>query len=186
MAEVLRDFGIWLTDPGRRERLAASLVDDGATPAEIAEACGFVERGAAHDPERTGSRLALILKPGRWRDGLKAARRATERKTRAGGHDHGETRRDEDGRAAWLNGGDDRDAMQAYSAMHHEGKSPKETAGILGIGVDKLPALLRQGAETYGCPDPDKAATMLMGGQRANFARWMVETKKDARNGENA
>lgn len=118
--EVLTEFGMWLTDPGRRNRVSEDLVvarikkarstaaiklgqddsvDRPVTAEDVELICTFVEYQAEHHPAKTGARLALILDGGDVNGTHQAAERWAAANKQAD-HDHGETIR-KDNQESW-------------------------------------------------------------------------------------
>ena len=166
LAEVLADFGICLMDDVRRLRLADALMGDGCGQGTLEALCAYVERQAGHDPAMTGKRLVALLQPGKWQRAARAAQRHAEReaapeKPRPGEHDHGATRRAEDDACqVEARQTDHYTAGWVYARVAYERKNPREVAQEMGVSIEKLPALVRAGAEQYGA-DPDEAAELL-------------------------
>ena len=161
IAEVLRDFGMWLTSHATREKRAVALAKDGATADGIEHVCTYVEQAAAHDLEATGKRLNHILAPGRWQDALMAAEAAQERAARpddakaepgAADREANVSRQSHD--PDW---GRQRQAGLAWAMVSYDRKSPQQVREELQIGEAGFAELLREGAEIYSVGEPEAA-----------------------------
>ena len=164
LAETLADFGVWLLDDRRRLALAETLVEDGCDAAALELVCGFVERQAGHDPEMTGKRLAMVLRPGVWQRTRETAQKHAGR-TPADESEATAIERqrleEEAERTRERRRCDHRASGWAYARLMFDQAKPRDVANELGVSVDRLPALVRAGAEQYHA-DPDQAVEDLL------------------------
>lgn len=156
--EVLVEFAMWLTQRDVRRQKANALASDGATPEAIRVVCEFVERGAGHDPELTGKRLALILVPVAWREAHTAAQAAAERAPAAEEwHERNQwapqpvspQQLDQ-----WVCG-------TAYTRLRYDGAKPEVVAEELGLSAAELRKHAVQGAAMYGAADPEAVVARI-------------------------